>query len=233
MRGKIRIKKVGVNMEEETIIGKLKNAIERATKNVIMVNSDASYRPAITETGEIVEHGDNEAPEALLKAMIYHEMINEGIPMSDILMEERTPETKGKRSDFYIDNIISNGKANELYIEVKTFKTYNVKNQEDEIKNKFKKVLTDKGEIKNNTIYYDIDKLNKAVKESKENITKTMMIIADQSNWIKDVYPVEIMMDGLKHLLIKDNFSDDILFAIADNFKAVIISAGEIKGREA
>ena len=42
-------------MEEETIIEKLKNAIERATKNVIMVNSDASYRAAHTATGEIVE----------------------------------------------------------------------------------------------------------------------------------------------------------------------------------
>jgi hypothetical protein len=217
-------------MEEQTIIEKLKNAIERATKNVIMVNSDASFRPASTETGEIVEHGDNEAPEALLTAMIYHETINEGIPMSDILMEERTPKSKGKRSDFYIDNIISNGKANALYIEVKTFKTYNVKNKEDEIRNKFKKVLTGKGEIKRNTIYYDIDKLNKAVNDSKENLTKTMMIIADQSNWIKDVCPAEIMMDELKHLLKKESFSGDILFAIADNFKAVIKSAGEIKG---
>ena len=154
-------------MEEKTIIEKLKNAIERATKNVIMVNSDASFRAAHTTTGEIVEHGDNEASEALLKAMIYHEMINEGIPMSDILMEERTPETKGKRSDFYIDNIISNGNANVLYIEVKTFKTYNIKNQEDEIRNKFKKVFKEKDkkdELKNN-IYYDIDKLNKAVND--------------------------------------------------------------------
>ncbi len=219
-------------MEEQTIIEKLKNAIERATKNVIMVNSDASFRPASTETGEIVEHGDNEAPEALLTAMIYHEMLNEGIPMSDILMEEIFPNksSKGKRSDFYIDNIISNGKANALYIEVKTFKTYNVKNKEDEIRNKFKKVLTGKGEIKRNTIYYDIDKLNKAVNDSKENLTKTMMIIADQSNWIKDVCPAEIMMDELKHLLKKESFSGDILFAIADNFKAVIKSAGEIKG---
>ena len=112
-------------MEEEILLEKLKNAIERATKNVIMVNSDASYRPANTETGEVVEYGDNEVPEVLLKAMIYHEMINEGIPMSDILMEERLPNKsgKGKRSDFYIDNIISNSKANALYIEVKTFKT--------------------------------------------------------------------------------------------------------------
>jgi hypothetical protein len=214
-------------MEEEIIIEKLKNAIESANKKVIMINSDASYRPGTTETGEVVECGDNELPEALLKAMIYHEMINEGIPMSDILMEKRFPNNggKGKHSDFYIDNMISNGKANALYIEVKTFKTYNVNNKEDEIKNKFKKVLSDKGEIKKNTIYYDIDKLIKAVKESKENITKTMMIIADQSNWIKDVYPIEIMMDGLKNMLEKDKFSDDILFAIADNYKAVILSA--------
>ena len=218
-------------MEEQTIIEKLKNAIERATKNVIMVNSDASFRPASTETGEIVEHGDNEAPEALLTAMIYHEMLNEGIPMSDILMEEIFPNksSKGKRSDFYIDNIISNGKANALYIEVKTFKTYNVKNKEDEIRNKFKKVLTGKGEIKRNTIYYDIDKLNKAVNDSKENLTKTMMIIADQSNWIKDVDPVEVMINELKNLLIKENYSNNILFAIADNYRSVIISAGEIK----
>ncbi len=217
-------------MEEEILLEKLKNAIERATKNVIMVNSDASYRPANTETGEVVEYGDNEVPEVLLKAMIYHEMINEGIPMSDILMEERLPNKsgKGKRSDFYIDNIISNSKANALYIEVKTFKTYNVKNQENEIRNKFKKVFKEKDDLKNN-IYYDIDKLNKTVKESKENTTKTMMIIADQSNWIEDVYPVEIMINELRHLLIKDKFSDDILFAIADNFKAVIIGAGEIK----
>ena len=222
-------------MEEETIIEKLKNAIERATKNVIMVNSDASYRPAYTATGEIVEHGDNEVPEALLKAMIYHEMINEGIPMSDILMEERIPKSKGKRSDFYIDNIISNGNANVLYIEVKTFKTYNIKNQEDEIRNKFKKVFKEKDkkdELKNN-IYYDIDKLNKAVKDSKENNIKTMMIIADQSTWIKDVCPVEIMIDELKKLLIKDNFSDDILFAIADDSRAEIISAGKITGHKA
>ena len=118
-------------MEEEIIIEKLKNAIERATKNVIMVNSDASFRPARTATGEIEKYGDNEAPEALLKAMIYHEMINEGIPMSDILMEESISKSKGTRSDFYIDNIISNGRANALYIEVKTFKTYNLTNQDD------------------------------------------------------------------------------------------------------
>ena len=37
------------------------------------------------------------------------------------------------------------------------------------------------------------------------------------------------MINELRHLLIKDKFSDDILFAIADNFKAVIIGAGEIK----
>ncbi len=215
-------------MEEEIIIEKLKNAIERATKNVIMVNSDASFRPARTATGEIEKYGDNEAPEALLKAMIYHEMINEGIPMSDILMEESISKSKGTRSDFYIDNIISNGRANALYIEVKTFKTYNLTNQDDEIRNKFKKVLTDKGELKNN-IYYDIDKLNKVVNESDENNIKTMMIIADQSNWIKDVDPVEVMINELKNLLIKENYSNNILFAIADNYRSVIISAGEIK----
>ena len=63
----------------------------------------------------------------------------------------------------------------------------------------------------------------------KAGLKSYSMIIADQSTWIKDVCPVEIMIDELKHLLIKDNFSDDILFAIADDSRAKIISAEEIK----
>jgi archaellum biogenesis ATPase FlaH len=55
-------------MEEKIIIEKLKNAIERATKNVIMINSFNSYIPfGSTEGEEIFEYF--EQFEALVKAM--------------------------------------------------------------------------------------------------------------------------------------------------------------------
>ena len=94
-------------MEEEIIIEKLQNAIERATKNVIMINSFYSYVPFTLDEEEL-EPGYIDQYEALVKAMIYHEMINDGIPMVDIAMEEpignKTQERK--RFDFYINNVI-------------------------------------------------------------------------------------------------------------------------------
>ena len=56
-------------MEEEIIIEKLKKAIERATKNVIMINSFYSYIPFTSTEGEL-EPGYIEQYEALVKAMI-------------------------------------------------------------------------------------------------------------------------------------------------------------------
>ncbi len=208
-------------MEEEILLEKLKNAIERATKNVIMVNSYNNFRGITSTTGEEI-HEYFEELEAFVKAMIYHEMLNEGIPMTDISMETEISNKKqsGKYFDFYIDNVIYNGKPIECFIEVKTFATYRKEKEEQDIRSM----------VKTRGIYSDIEKLNTAVRESK---VKTIMIIVEQSHYVKDVNPVDIIIDELKNLLKKDKFSDDILFAIADNYRAVIISAGEIKRYEA
>ena len=208
-------------MEEEILLEKLKNAIERATKNVIMVNSYNNFRGITSTTGEEI-HEYFEELEAFVKAMIYHEMLNEGIPMTDISMETEISNKKqsGKYFDFYIDNVIYNGKPIECFIEVKTFATYRKEKEEQDIRSM----------VKTRGIYSDIEKLNTAVRESK---VKTIMIIVEQSHYVKDVNPIDIIIDELKNLLKKDKFSDDILFAIADNYRAVIISAGEIKRYEA
>ncbi len=207
-------------MEEEIIIGKLKNAIERATKNVIMINSFNSYIPFGSTTGE--EKTEYfEQLEALVKAMIYHEMINEGIPMADISMEVPIANKIQERMhfDLYISNVICDGKANEFFIEVKTFATYRKKEEENDIRDIV-------GKDGKGTIYYDINKLRTAINESK---VKAIMIIVDQSHYIEDIDHVNIIIDELKNLLKKDKFSNEILFAIADNSRAVIISASEIK----
>ena len=229
-------------MEEKIIIEKLKNAIERATKNVIMINSNDEHIPQTTSEGEEL-YWYYKVHETFLKAMIYHEMLNEGIPMADISMEipiaNKIQQTKS--FDFYIYNVISNEKVNEFFIEVKTFMTYDserktpITEQEErentikQIKNKFKKYI-ENGEIKSGTIYYDIDKLYTAVNESK---VQAIMIIVDQSHYIKDVNPFEIMINEIKNLLIKEDYSNEILFAIADSSRAEIISANKIKGHKA
>jgi DNA-binding sugar fermentation-stimulating protein len=208
-------------MEEKILLEKLKNAIERATKNVIMVNSYNNFRGITSTTGEEI-HEYFEELEAFVKAMIYHEMLNEGIPMTDISMETEISNKKqgGKYFDFYIDNVICNGKPIECFIEVKTFATYRKEKEEQDIRSI----------VRTKRIYSDIEKLDTAARESK---VKTIMIIVEQSHYVKDIYPVNIVIDELKNLLAKNKFSDDILFAIADNSRAEIISAGKIKGQKA
>ncbi len=225
-------------MEEKILLEKLKNAIERATKNVIMVNSFNSFIPFGSLDGkEELEYF--EQLEALVKAMIYHEMVNDGIPMADISMEVPIANKiqKSKHFDFYISNVICDGKANEFFIEVKTFATYQNGSAEKEsektikqIKNEVQKITDKKGNIIDGTIYYDINKLHTAINESG---VKAIMIIVDQSHFVKDVDSVNIVREELKALLKKSDFSDKILFAIADNSRAEIISASEIKAHKA
>ena len=224
-------------MKEEILLEKLKNAIERATKNVIMVNSFNSFILFGSIDGEEkLEYF--EQLEALVKAMIYHEMINEGIPMADISMEVPIANKiqRSNHFDFYISNVICDGVAHEFFIEVKTFATYQNGSAEKEsertknkIKSVVKKVDDKKGNIIDGTIYYDIKKLHTAVNKSG---VKAIMIIVDQSHFVKDVDSVKIVTGEVKNLLKKGKFSDDILFAIADNARAEIISAGEIKRYE-
>ena len=211
-------------MEEKILLEKLKNAIERATKNIIMINSFNSYISFGTTTGE--EKTEYfEQLEALVKAMIYHEMINEGIPMADISMEIQIANKIQERMhfDLYISNVICDDKANEFFIEVKTFATYRKKEEENDIRGIV-------GKDGKGTIYSDIKKLNTAVNESK---VKAIMIIVDQSQYIEDVDHVNIIINELKNLLIKENYYNNILFAVADNSRSVIISASEIRGYKA
>ena len=225
-------------MEEKILLEKLKNAIERATKNVIMVNSFNSFILFGSIDGEEkLEYF--EQLEALVKAMIYHEMINEGIPMADILMEVPIANKiqRSNHFDFYISNVICDGVAHEFFIEVKTFATDQNGRPEKEsertinqIKSEVKRVTDKKGNIIDGTIYYDIKKLHTAVNESG---VKAIMIIVDQSHFVKDVDSVKIVTGEVKNLLKKGKFSDDILFAIADNSRAEIISAGKIKEHKA
>ncbi len=216
-------------MEEEIIIEKLKKAIERATKNVIMINSFYSYIPFTSTEGEL-EPGYIEQYEALVKAMIYHEMINDGIPMVDIAMEEPIGNKiqRRKRFDFYINNVISDGKAKEFFIEVKTFVIYSGQKKEPDIRRKMEEndIRGIVGKDGEGTIYSDIKKLNTAVKESKK---KAIMIIVDQSQYIGGIDHINIIIDELKKLLKKEKFSNEILFAIADNSRTAIMSAEEIK----
>ena len=116
-------------MEEKILLEKLKNTIERATKNLIMINSYDHFR-GITATGGEELHIYSPSSENFVNTMIYHEMLNEGIPMVDIIMESEISNKKqeNEKFAFHIDNVVSNKKIHEFFIEVKTFGTYHQKN---------------------------------------------------------------------------------------------------------
>jgi hypothetical protein len=207
-------------MEEEMAIEKIRNAVEIATKKIIMMHD----QDKINES-----YNSKRFPyEIFLNAMIYHELISSSnFPLNDVYMEYLYPKeaSSGKRdssADFMIKNVFKGNEIENLFLEVKTL-------GDDSKSESF---------ILNSEDYfdYDIKRLEKLMEYNDSVSVKGVVIIANLTRYLSDnreYKPINILLETLKKILTKGNCSDDMVFILSDNYRAIAITAGEIKVHKA
>jgi hypothetical protein len=93
-------------MEEKMAIEKIRNAVEIATKKIILLNDQDKINDGIKDFWQNEHH---------LNAMIYHEMISGGyFSFNDIRMESNYVGTN-ERVDFEIDDIFNSNNDDEVF----------------------------------------------------------------------------------------------------------------------
>ena len=206
-------------MEEEMAIEKIRNAVEIATKKIIMMDD----QDKINES-----YNSKKFPhEIFLNAMIYHELISSSnFPFNDVYMEYLYPKKANSgngdsSADFLIKNVFKKNEIENLFLEVKTLG--------DESKSK--------NFILHNEDYFDIDieKLQKLIDYNSSIPVKGVVIIANLTRYLSDYQeykPISILLETLKNILTKGEYSNDMVFILSDNFRAITITAGEIKRYE-
>ena len=111
-------------------IEKIRNAVEIATKKIILINDEAKIEENKENDNYVYYQHEN-----FLNAMIYHELVSSGyFPFNDINMESLYPEeaSSGKNSasaHIAIFHVLKDNNLEDLFCEVKSI-IYNYKKGE-------------------------------------------------------------------------------------------------------
>jgi hypothetical protein len=211
-------------MEEKMAIEKIRNAVEIATKKIILMNDkDKTEQNKENDNFVYYQH------ENFLNAMIYHELVSDSyFPFDDVYMEALYPQeaSSGKNqasADMAIFGVFNDNNVEDLFCEVKSI-TYNYKKEGNVIP-------TDK-------LYFskDIKKLQKLMDYNNPVPVKGIIIIVNMTRYPGTYYkynPMSIILNTLKTILSEGKYSDDMVFILSDNARAIAITAGEINGHKA
>ena len=207
-------------MEEAIAIEKIRNAVEIATKKLIVINDEEKINQNKDYEDQVYSRR-----ESFLNAMVYHELVsNNYFSFNDVHMECLYPRgDPNEVADFHIENIFRDRILEEFYMEVKHIR-YGFEYEAVAIPRMMNSVVT------------DIDKLEGVI-DSKNSIPAVgIMVVVNLTRYpgnSSQYEPMNIMIDCLKKLLTQWKYSDDIVFILSDNFRAIAITAGEIKRYEA
>lgn len=201
-------------MEEKMAIEKIRNAVEIATKKIILLNEQNKINEGVKDFLQKEYH---------LNAMIYHEMISGGyFSFNDIIMESPYAGAN-KRVDFEVDHIFnSNDDYEVFFMEVK------------QVQYDYEKEAKDIPAVID-YVFSDVVKLQKDVDFGRFP-TVPIMIIVNLTRYpvnYPDYKPMNMIINHLKKLLLDGEYSDNFTFIISDIARAVSITAGEIKVHKA
>ena len=205
-------------MEDAIAIEKIRNAVEIATKKLIIVNNEEKLNDENEYDRQVfLRRG------SFLNAMIYHEPVsNNYFSINDVHMECLYPKQEDDISDFHIQNIFRDRILEEFYMEV-----MHIRYGCDYEKIAIPRMM--------NSVVNDLDKLESAVNSSNPIPVVGIMAVVNLTRYpgnSSQYEPMNIMIDCLKKLLSQWKYSDNIVFILSDNFRAVSITAGEIKRYE-
>ena len=148
-------------MKENEFLSKLKYAVERAAKKQIEINRNDEDKLR-----------KSKASEANFKALLYHELITEGgLYFGDIKVESPLHDNESNHGNSRFDFAIKNSEERRRYvIEVKMV------NQSGSLS----AWISNDDEKRDDTVYYDLKKLKKAMSEdgTESCTTQGMMVIA-------------------------------------------------------
>lgn len=198
-------------MEEKMAIEKIRNAVEIATKKIILLNDQDNINEGIKY---FIQN------EHQLNAMIYHEMLIGGyFSFNDIIMESNYVGSNG-RVDFEIDHVFnSNADYEVFFMEVKQI-LYDYEKEAKYIP----EVIT--------SIFSDVTKLQKDINSDGRFPMIPVMIIVNSTRYpvnYPNYKPMNMIINHLKKLLLNGEYSDNFTFIISDIARAIAITAGEIK----
>ena len=207
-------------MEEAIAIEKIRNAVEIAAKRLIVINDEE----------RINQNKDYEERvylrrESFLNAMIYHELVsNNSFAFNDVHMECLYPGGGPEDVvDFHIQNIFRDRILEEFYMEVNHIR-YGCEYEAVAIPRMM------------NSVIDDMDKLEVII-NSKSSIPAVGIMVVANLTWYPgkpgQYEPMNIMIDCIKKLIAQWKYSDRIVFILSDNFRAIAITAGEVKRYEA
>ena len=202
-------------MEEQMAIQKIRNAVEIATKKIILLDDEDNINENV---GGIIQN------EHHLNAMIYHEMISGGyFSFNDIIMESHYVGTN-ERVDFEIDDIFNNNDNLEgFFMEVKQI-IYDYETEAKDIP-----VCID-------YVFSDVIKLQNDLKSDGRFPIVPVMIIVNLTRYpanYPDYKPMNMIINSLKKLLSDGEYSDNFTFIISDIARAIAITADNIKRHKA
>ena len=205
-------------MEEATAIEKIRNAVEIATKKLIIVNDEEKLNDENEYDKQVYSRRGS-----FLNAMIYHELVsNNCFSFNDIHMECLYPKQEDDICDFHIQNIFKDRILEEFYMEVMHMK-YGCEYEAVAIPRMM------------NSVIEDLEKLEGVINSGNSIPAVGIMAVSDLTRYpgnSNKYQPMNIMIDCLKKLLTQWKYSDNIVFILADNFRAISITAGEIKRYE-
>ncbi len=192
-------------------IEKIRNAVEIATKKIILLNDQDNINEGVKYFSQ---------NEHQLNAMIYHEMLLGGyFSFNDIRMESNYVGSN-ERVDFEIDDIFNSNNEDEVFfMEVKQVRYAYEKESKD-----LPEVIT--------SIFSDVTKLQKDINSEGRFPMVPVMIIVNLTRYpanYSDYKPMNIIINHLKKLLLNGEYSDKFTFIISDIARAIAITAGEIK----
>ncbi len=192
-------------------IEKIRNAVEIATKKIILLNDQDNINEGIKY---FIQN------EHQLNAMIYHEMLIGGyFSFNDIIMESNYVGSNG-RVDFEIDHVFnSNADYEVFFMEVKQI-LYDYEKEAKYIP----EVIT--------SIFSDVTKLQKDINSDGRFPMIPVMIIVNSTRYpvnYPNYKPMNMIINHLKKLLLNGEYSDNFTFIISDIARAIAITAGEIK----
>ncbi len=204
-------------------IEKIRNAVEVATKKIILLNDQDKIDENKENANYVYIQHEN-----FLNAMIYHELVSNGyFPFNDVYMESLYPKeaSSGKNSasaDIAIIDVLKDNEVENLFCEVKSI-AYDHKKESTEIPSDKSYFCT------------DIKKLQKLMDYDNQVPVKGVVIIVNMTRYPGNYYecnPMPILLKTLKTILKEGKYSNDMVFILSDNVKAITITAGEIKRYE-
>ena len=86
-----------------------------------------------------------------------------------------------------------------------------------------------------NSVVNDLGKLERAANSSSSIPVGGIMAVVNLTRYpgnSSEYQPMNVMIDCLKKLLAQWKYSDNIVFILSDNFRAVSITVGEIRRYE-